>query len=491
MDTWSSFLAGLTIALQPNHLLYCFIGVLVGTLVGVLPGIGPVGALALLLPTTFHLNPLSAIIMLCGLAYGTAYGGSTTAILVNIPGESNAVVTCFDGYQMARKGRAGPALGIAALGSFIAGTVSTVGLMLVAPPLARAALKFGSAEYFSLMLMSLLLVTYLVRGSMPKALIMLGLGLLLGTVGMDLVTGRDRFVYGLDILKDGIGVVPTVVGLFGVAEILRTIGTSAPKEILNKKIKGYWPNRQDWKDSGGPIARGTFLGFFMGILPGISPMVPTFISYGLEKRISKHPERFGTGTIEGVAAPESCNNAAAVGGFVPLFALGIPSNPFNAVLIGALMIYGLTPGPQLIQRNPDLFWGIIASMYLGNAMLVFLNLPLIPLWVRVLRIPYTLLSIIILIFCFLGTYSLSNNLYDVIFMFGFGVFGYLIDKYGFEPAPLILAFVLGPLLEVRFRQSMIVSHGSFMIFINRPISAFFMLMALGLIVLGLVKKRSS
>jgi putative tricarboxylic transport membrane protein len=490
MDTWSSFLAGLTIALQPNHLLYCFIGVLVGTLVGVLPGIGPVGALALLLPTTFHLNPLSAIIMLCGLAYGTAYGGSTTAILVNIPGESNAVVTCFDGYQMARKGRAGPALGIAALGSFIAGTVSTVGLMLVAPPLARAALKFGSAEYFSLMLMSLLLVTYLVRGSMPKALIMLGLGLLLGTVGMDLVTGRDRFVYGLDILKDGIGVVPTVVGLFGVAEILRTIGTSAPKEILNKKIKGYWPNRQDWKDSGGPIARGTFLGFFMGILPGISPMVPTFISYGLEKRISKHPERFGTGTIEGVAAPESCNNACCTSGYIPLFALGIPSNSYNAVLLGAMTLYGLRPGPTFIAMNAKFFWGIIASMYIGNVLCLILNLPLIPLWVQVLRIPATLLSILILVFCFLGAYTINYSVFDVAVAFVFGLFGYLLKKYEFEPAPLVLAFILGPQIEMTFGQSMIVSDGSPMIFISRPISAFFVLLALGILVTGLIGKRA-
>ncbi len=424
MDSWGNFLSGLTIALQPSNLFYCFIGVLLGTLVGVLPGVGVAAAVALLLPATYHLNPMPAIIMLCGIANGALYGGSTTSILVNVPGEAAAVATCLDGYQMAKKGRAGPALGIAAFGSFIAGTVSIVGLMFLAPTLARAALKFGSPEYFSLMLMSMLMVTYLVRGSMVKALIMLGVGLVLGTIGLDPVSSRERFVYGLRPLADGIGIIPVVIGLYGVTEILETIGSSIKTEVFEKKIKGYWPNRQDWKDSGAPIARGTLFGFLMGIFPGITPMIPAFLSYGIEKRLSKHPERFGTGVIEGVAGPESCNNAAVVGGFVPLFGLGIPCTPYAAMLLGALMIFGLQPGPTLIKNNPTFFWGIIASMYLGNVMLLVLNLPLIPIWVRVLRIPYTLLSTLILIICFLGSYSINNNIYDVVFTFGFGAFGF-------------------------------------------------------------------
>ena len=490
MDSWGNFLNGLMIALQPSNILYCFIGSLAGTLVGVLPGIGPTAAVALLLPATYHLNPISAIIMLCGISYGAMYGGSTTSILVNVPGEAASVVTCLDGYQMARKGRAGPALGIAAFGSFLAGTVCTIGVMLLAPTLARAALTFDSPEYFSLMLMSMVIVTYLVRGSMIKALIMLGVGLVLGTVGMDQISGRMRFTYGLPALTDGIGVIPIVMGMFGVTEILETIGSSIRREVFDQKIKGYWPNLQDWKDSGAPMARGTVLGFLMGIFPGISPMIPTFLSYGIEKRLSKHPERFGTGVIEAVAAPEACNNAAAVGGFVPLLSLGIPSNAYNAVLLGALMIYGLQPGPLLIKTNPNFFWGVMASMYIGNVMLLVLNLPLIPLWVKVLRVPYTLLSVLILIFCFLGAYSINNSIYDAIFTFAFGVFGYLIKKYGFESPPLILAFVLGPLIEIAFRQSMIASSGSFTIFVSRPISAFFILVAAGIVLTAFIKKRT-
>ena len=490
MDPWGNFLHGLTISLQIHNLFYCFIGVVAGTLVGVLPGIGPTTAIALLLPATYHLNPISAVIMLSGISYGAQYGGSTTSILVNVPGESASVVTCLDGYQMAKKGRAGPALGIAALGSFIAGTLSVIGVMLFAPTLAKAALTFGSPEYFSLMITSMVIVSYLVRGSMLKALVMMGIGLLLSSVGMDRISGMERFTYGLLVLRDGIGVVPIVVGMFGVAEILETVGSSIKKEVFEKKIKGYWPNRQDWKDSGGPIARGTLLGFLMGIFPGISPLIPSFLCYGIEKKLSRHPEKFGTGTIEGVAGPESCNNAAATAGYIPLFSLGIPSNAFNAVLLGALMIYGLQPGPLLIKSNPEFFWGVLASMYVGNVMLLVLNIPLIPLWVRVLRIPYTLLSVMILIFCFLGAYSVNNSIYDVIFTFAFGVLGYLIKKFGFESPPLILAYILGPLIEVAFRQSMIFSDGSFKIFINRPISAFFILVALGIIVTAVIKKRT-
>jgi putative tricarboxylic transport membrane protein len=489
MGSWETFLGGLMIALQPQNLFYCFIGVLAGTLVGVLPGIGPTAAVALLLPTTFHLNPISAVIMLGGINYGAAYGGSTTSILVNVPGEASSVVTCLDGYQMARKGRAGPALGIAAFGSFIAGTLSIVGVMFLAPTLARAGVAFGPPEYFSLMFMSLMIVTYLVRGSMVRALMMVGLGLVLGTLGMDPLTGKERFSYGVPVLRDGIGVIPIVIGMFGVAEILKSIGDSIKPEVFQKRIKGYFPNRQDWKDSGGPIARGTLLGFLLGIFPGMSPMIPTFLSYGIEKRLSRHPERFGTGVIEGVAAPESCNNSASTAGFVPLFSLGIPSNAFNAVLLGALMIYGLQPGPLLIKSNPDFFWGVLSSMYVGNVMLLILNLPLIPLWVWVLRIPYTLLSILILVFCFLGAYSINNSTAEVIMTFAFGILGFLIRKFGFEAPPLIMAFVLGPLVETAFRQSLIMSGGSFTIFMTQPISAFFILAALGVIITAFIKKK--
>lgn len=490
MDSLHNFLMGLMVALQPMNLLYCFIGCLAGTIVGVLPGIGPTPAMALLLPTTFHLNPISAIIMLSGISYGAMYGGSITSILVNVPGEAASVVTCLDGYQMARKGRAGAALGISAYGSFIAGTLSVGGVMLLAPTLARAALSFGPPEYFTLMLMSLVTVTFLVKGSMPKALMMVGLGLVLGTVGMDRMTGRDRFVYDLTVLKDGIGVIPIAVGTFGVAEILETIGSSIQTEVFQKKIKGYWPNRQDWKASAGPITRGTLLGFFLGIFPGLSPMISTFLSYGIEQKLSKHPDRFGTGVIEGVAGPESCNNAAATSGFVPLLGLGIPSTPFMAVLMGALMIYGLQPGPMLIKSNPTFFWGFLASMYLGNIMLLVLNLPLIPIWVRVLRIPYTLLSVMILMFCFLGAYSINNSIADVNMTFVFGIFGYLFKKFDFERPPLILAFVLGPSVEAAFRQSLLLSKGNFTIFVTRPISAFFSLVVLGIVITAFLKKRT-
>jgi len=484
------FLGGLLIALQPSNLIYCFVGCVAGTLVGVLPGIGPTGALALLLPATYHLNPISAIIMICGISYGAMYGASTTCILVNVPGESASVVTCLDGYQMARKGRAGPALGISALGSFIAGTISVMGVMFLAPTLSRAALTFDSPEYFSLMLMSLVIVTYLVRGSMVKALIMVALGFMLGNVGMDMLNGRMRFTYGVPELRDGIGIVPFVVGLFGVSEVLEGFGTVLKKEVIASKIRGYWPSRQDWKDSGGAIARGTVLGFIMGIFPGISPMIPTFMSYAIEKRLSKHPEKFGTGVIEGVAAPESCNNAAAISSYVPLLSLGIPSNAFNAVLLGALMIYGLEPGPLLIKTNPDLFWGVVASMYVGNCMLLVLNLPMIPLWVKVLQVPQRLLSVLILIICFLGSYSINNSMFDAVIAFAFGIFGYIIKRLDFEAPPLVLAFILGPLMEVAFRQSMIGSDGTLSVFVTRPISLVLLLVALGILITAFIKKRT-
>jgi putative tricarboxylic transport membrane protein len=390
---------------------------------------------------------------------------------------------------MARKGRAGPALAIAAWGSFIAGTLGVAGVMVLAPALTKAALLFGPPEYFSLMVMCMMIVVYLVKGSMIKGLIMVGIGFLLCTIGLDPMTGRERFVYGVRVLRDGIGLIPVVIGMFGVTEVLETIVFPVEREVLKTKIKGYWPSRQDWKDSSGPMARGTLIGFLMGIFPGITPTIPTFLSYGVEKRLSRHPELFGTGVIEGVAAPEACNNAAATSSLVPLLSLGIPSSPFNAVLLGALMIYGLPVGPLLIKSNPNFFWGVLSSMYIGNIMLLVLNLPLIPLWVQVLRVPYTLLSTIILIFCFLGVYSINNSITEVYIMFLMGVFGCFVRQFGFEAIPLILAFVLGPLIEGTFRQSMVFSDGSLIIFITRPYSAFFILVALGILVTALVKKR--
>jgi putative tricarboxylic transport membrane protein len=340
------------------------------------------------------------------------------------------------------------------------------------------------------MLMSLVIVTYLVRGSMLKALIMVALGFMLGSVGMDALNGRQRFTYGVPELRDGIGIVPVVIGLFGVNEVLEGFGAVLKKEVIAAKIKSYWPSRQDWKDSGGPIARGTVLGFIMGIFPGISPMIPTFMSYAIEKRLSKHPEKFGTGVIEGVAAPESCNNAAAVGSYIPLLSLGIPSNAFNAVLLGALMIYGLEPGPLLIKTNPDLFWGVVASMYVGNCMLLVLNLPVIPLWVKVLQVPQRLLSVLILIFCFLGSYSINNSMFDAVVTFAFGIFGYILKRLDFEAPPLVLAFILGPLMEVAFRQSMIGSEGALSVFVTRPISLVLLLLTLGILITAFIKKRT-
>ena len=482
LESLTSLAYGFNIALQPQNLLYCFIGVTMGTLVGVLPGIGPTATIALLLPATFKLNPISAIIMLSGICYGAMYGGSTTSILLNIPGEASSVVTCLDGYQMARKGRAGPALGISAFGSFIAGTFSIVGLVIFAPTLADFALKFGPPEYFALMVMGLSVVAYLARKSMAKALMMAVVGIVLGCVGLDPITATPRFTFGILDLADGIGIAPVVMGLFGIAEVLENLGVLTKAEIFAGKIKGLFPDREDWRRSIGPIARGSLLGFFLGLLPGVGAIVPQFLSYALEKKLSRHPERFGSGEIEGVASPEACNNAAVGGTFIPLLSLGIPSNAMTAILLGALMIYGLTPGPLLIKNSPDLFWGVIASMYIGNIMLLILNLPLIPMWVSVLKIPYSYLSSFIILFCLIGAYSLNNSTSDIYIAVIFSLVGLLMKKFAFEPAPLVLAFVLGPLLETALRRSLILSDGSFLIFIQRPISAAFILFSV--VVLG-------
>ena len=492
MEAFGHLMHGFAVALQPSYLFFCFVGVLAGTLVGVLPAIGPVAAVALLLPATYHLDPISAIIMLAGINYGAMYGGSTTSILVNVPGESSSVVTCFDGYPMALQGRAGPALGIAAFGSFIAGTLSIFGLMLFAPVLGRAALRFSSPEYFSLMVMSLMLVTYMARGSMIKSLIMVAWGLILSTVGMDTLTGQLRFTFDSMFFQDGVHIIPLIIGLFGLREVFNNFQETFKGELLKTKIKGFLPSLQDWKDSILPIFRCGIFGFFMGILPGVSPMVPTFISYGIEKKLSKHPERFGKGAIEGVAGPEACNNATVCGTQVPLFSLGIPTNTMNTMLLAAFMIFGLTPGPQFIKNSPDLFWGLIASMYLGNAMLLVLNLPLIPLWIRVLRIPPILLNCIILIFCIIGAYSLNQETNDIYLLIVSGLVGFVSKKLGYECAPLILAFILGPKIEISLRQSLIMSEGSFTILATRPISAFFLAVALFVTVssvVGLTKGR--
>lgn len=481
MEMFHQLLFGLGVALHPLNLLYCFFGVLVGTLVGVLPGVGPPAALSLLLPVTFYVPPASAMILLAGIAYGAMYGGSTTSILVNIPGEAASVVTCLDGYQMARKGRAGPALGMCAFGSFIAGTITIFFLIFLAPILADWALKFGPPEYFALMVMGLSIMVYLAQGSMINALLMVCFGLFLGCVGLDPMTAIPRFIYHTTTLMDGVGLVQVVIGLFGVSEVLINVEKTFKQEIFDTKVKRLFPNREDWRRSLLPIGRGTFLGFFLGVVPGMSVVIPTFVSYVIEKKLSKYPEKFGTGVIEGVAGPESANNAAATGTLVPTLSLGIPTGASTALLLGALMIHGLQPGPLLIKEAPDVFWGLMASLYVGNAMLLVLNLPLIGLWVKILRIPYHYLFSLILLLCVVGSYITNNNPYDVIVMGIFGLVGYLMKKFNYEAAPLVLALVLGPMMEKAFKRSLMLSDGHFGIFFTRPISAAFLI--LGLLVL--------
>ena len=471
---------GFGVAFTLNNLLFCFLGVLVGTLIGVLPGLGPVATISMLLPVTFGMDPVTSIILLAGVYYGAQYGGSTTSILVNIPGEAASIVTCLDGYQMARKGRAGAALGMSAFGSFIGGTASIIGLMLLAPLLAKAALTFGSPEYCALMFFGLTLVIYLCVGSITKGLIMAVAGLALSMVGQDPVSGITRFTFGSITLMDGVGIVPVAMGMFGIGEVLTNIEESIQREVISLKIKGLLPTLQDWKDSTWPIIRGTIIGFFVGVLPGSGPVIPTFISYSLEKRLSRHPDKFGTGVIEGVAAPETANNAATGGSMVTLLSLGLPANASMAVLLGAFIIHGIQPGPLLLAQHPQLFWGTIASMYIGNVMLVILNVPLIGLWVRILKIPYSILFPLILLFCFIGVYSINNNFHDILIMLGFGVFGYVIRKFGYEGAPLLLALVLGPMFEMAFRQSML--FGDPFILFKRPISMLLLLISLFLII---------
>jgi putative tricarboxylic transport membrane protein len=489
MDILQSVIYGFQVALQPINLMYCFFGVLIGTLVGVLPGLGPAAAIALLLPTTFKVTPVSATIMLAGIYYGAMYGGSTTSILVNIPGEAASVVTCLDGYQMARKGRAGPALGIAAFGSFIAGTFAVIALTIVGPLVSNLALAFGPPEYFALMVVGITVLTYLSSGSMIKALTMAGVGLILSGVGMDTISGKYRFTFNIQSLLDGVGVVPVAMGLFGISEVLLNLETEIKREILATRVKNLFPSLKDWGESIWAIGRGSILGFFLGTIPGGGAVIASFSSYAIEKKISKHPEEFGKGAIQGVAGPEAANNAGAGSSFIPLLTLGIPANPVMAILLGALMIHGLQPGPLLMQTAPDLFWGTIVSMYIGNGMLLVLNLPLIPIWVKVLKIPYYLLYPLILLFCMIGAYSLENSVPQIIMMLIFGIVGFLMKKFGYEGAPMILAMVLGQKLETAFRRSLIMSHGDFSIFVTRPISLGFLMTAVLLLIIPIFTQR--
>jgi putative tricarboxylic transport membrane protein len=471
MDVFHSIGLGLSIILTPSNLFFCFVGCFVGTLVGVLPGIGSTGAVALLLSFTFKMPAVTSIIMLAGIFYGAMYGGSTTSILVNIPGEAASVVTCIDGYQMARQGRAGRALGIAAIGSWVAGTGGVVLLMILAPPLARFALRFGPPEFFALIFFALTLVAYLSPTSMIKSFLMVATGMLISTVGIDTDSGLQRFTFGVKELYDGVGLIPIIMGLFGVGEILVNLEETLKRSIFKTQIGGLLPDKKDLKDSAIPIIRGSLLGFFIGVLPGCGASICSFVSYSVEKRFSKHPEKFGKGAIEGVAGPESANNSACAGAFIPLLTFGIPTTPTMALLLGAFLIHNVIPGPLLIQNNPDVFWGVVLSMYVGNLMLLILNLPLISIWVKLLRVPYAILFPLILFLCLIGVYANNGSLFDMNVMIIFGLIGYLMRKTGFDAAPLIFAYMLCPLLEEAFRRALLISSGDLFIFFKRPISA--------------------
>jgi putative tricarboxylic transport membrane protein len=487
MDLFGHLAQGLATALGPGNLFYCFLGVLIGTLVGVLPGVGPIAGMSLLIPATFGMNPTTAMIMLAGIYYGAMYGGSTTSILINVPGEAASVVTALDGYQMARAGRAGPALTISAVGSFVAGTFSIVMLMILAPLLAQWALKVGPPEYFALMILGFVLLAHLAQGSMVKALMAAALGVILGTVGIEPMSGYRRFTFGLPQLWEGLSFVPVVMGLFGLAEVLISVERSLTQEVIRTRLRDLLPSRQEWRDSVGAILRGSVLGFGVGILPGPATVLASFSAYTVEKRLSRHPERFGRGAIEGVAGPEAANNSATGGALVPLLALGIPFAPAPAVMMGALMIHGVRPGPMLIEQRPDFFWAVIVSMYIGNAMLLILNLPLVGLFASLLRVPARYLQPLIVLFCVVGVYSINYAMADVWIMIAFGLLGYLLRRYGFEAAPLVLALVLGPMLETSLRQSLIMSRGDLTVFITRPLAAALLLVALGLLVRPLVR----
>ena len=485
-SVFSNLALGFSVAMSLKNLFWCLMGALIGTAIGVLPGVGPVATMALLLPVTYFLTPEGALIMLAGIYYGAQYGGSTTAILVNLPGEASSVVTALDGYAMARQGRAGPALAIAALGSFFAGTVATVLIVLAAPPLTKLAQQFAPADYFSLMVLGLVLAVVMASGSVLKAVGMIFLGMLLGLVGTDVNTGNTRFTFGIGDLFDGIGFVIVAMGIFGMAEIIQNLADTERRDLVSSKIANLWPSPEDFRRSFWPILRGTALGSLLGILPGGGAVLASFVSYSVEKKMSATPEKFGTGMIEGVAGPEAANNAAAQTSFIPMLTLGIPSNAVMAMMIGGMMIHGIVPGPQVMEQKPGLFWGMIVSMWIGNAMLVILNLPLIGMWVKMLLVPYRLLAIAILFFCCIGVYSLNNLWSEVLFMAFFGVLGYIFIKFGCEPAPLLLGFLLGPLMEVYMRRAMLLSRGDPWIFLQRPLSLAFLIIAAVVLVLVLL-----
>ncbi len=486
MDLIANLALGFSVAVTPVNLALCLAGALVGTLIGVLPGIGPVATIAMLLPITFGLPPIGALIMLAGIYYGAQYGGSTTSILVNIPGEASSVVTALDGFQMARQGRAGAALAIAAIGSFFAGTVATLLVAALSAPLTKVALAFGAPEYFSLMVLGLVFAVVLASGSIAKAVAMILVGLVLSMVGTDLVTGAPRMSMGIPELADGIGFVVIAMGVFGFAEIVRNLEAPEHRGVVNAKLTGLMPTKADLKQSAGAIGRGSLIGSVLGVLPGGGAVISSFAAYTFEKRVSKHPEKFGTGVIEGVAAPESANNAAAQTSFVPLLTLGIPANPVMALMIGAMTIQGIIPGPQVMVRQPDLFWGLIASMWIGNLMLLVINLPLVGLWVRLLRVPYRLLFPAIIAFCCIGGYSVNNSAFDVVLTAIFGLAGYWFIKHDFEPAPMLLGLVLGPMMEENLRRAMVISNGDPTVFATRPISAGFLMIAAVLLVVAIL-----
>ncbi len=495
MDLFSNLALGFGVALTLKNLFFCFIGCFIGTLIGVLPGVGPIATIAMLLPITFGLDPVSALIMLAGIYYGAQYGGSTTAILVNIPGEATAVVTTLDGHEMAKQGRAGVALGIAAIGSFIAGSVATILIAALGAPLTRLALLFGPAEYFSLMVMGLCFSVVLARGSILKALAMVVAGLLLSTVGTDLETGQERMTFGFAPISDGLDFAILAMGIFGFAEVIRNLENPETRDVVHQAVGRLLPNRAEMKQSMKPILRGTAVGAALGILPGNGAVLGPFASYSMEKKLADQPSRFGRGAIEGVAGPESANNAGAQTSFIPLLTLGIPPNAVMALMVGAMTIHGVIPGPQVMTKNPQLFWGMIASMWIGNLMLLIINLPLIGLWVKLLKVPYRLMFPAILLFCSIGIYSINNQPVDVALTAFFGLVGYALIKLGFEPAPLLLGYVLGRLMEEKLRQALIISRGSFMTFIERPISAALLVVAAVVLVLAVLpsiqKKRDT
>ena len=486
MDLISNLGLGFAVALTLKNIGLCLVGCIVGTLVGILPGVGPIATISMLLPITFGLDPVGALIMLAGIYYGAQYGGSTTAILVNIPGEATAVVTTLDGHQMARQGRAGQALGIAAIGSFIAGTVATLTIAALAKPLTGLALVFGPAEYFSLMVMGLVFAVVLAHGSILKAIAMILVGILLSTVGIDIETGESRMTLGLDFLYDGIDFAVLAMGVFGIAEILRNLDNVETRDVVRQTIGRLLPGRKEFRQSAAPIARGTIIGSILGILPGNGAVLAPFASYSLEKKVAKDPSRFGKGAIEGVAGPESANNAGAQTSFIPLLTLGIPPNAVMALMVGAMTIHGIVPGPLVMTNTPDLFWGMIASMWIGNLLLLVINLPMIGMWVRLLKVPYQLMFPAILMFCCIGIFSINSEPVQVLMIAVFGFVGYLISKLGFEPAPLLLGFVLGRLMEENFRRALLMSRGDLMTFVESPISAGLLLVALVLLVVSLL-----